>query len=204
MKQLFVALFLLGSLFNSSSQGIVSFNNTSAVLTSPPDRLVRFDPLTIGTGAPNPFGTNNAPVVGANFVAQLYYGASTADEGSLTAVSVSPATFRPSTTANPGTWIVGQQRVLDGFNLGDTVNLQVRVWDITFGSTYSTVTGGLRGTSTVFSYFIDPFPSGDDFMHNFQGFNITAVPEPGTMSLVIFGILCLGFVKWKPLRLVIF
>ena len=98
-------------------QGTVRFSNVSADLSSPPDRLVRFAP-----GTANPYGTNNAPLVNfgtASFRAQLYYGASTATEGSLLAVSTAPSAFRASTTtAEPGTWAPGN-RTLTGFNPGE-------------------------------------------------------------------------------------
>src|SRR5262245_14305478 len=120
MKRLLLVSFLLGGLTSTRSQGFVVFDNTTSSLQSPPDRLVRF------TNAANldPAFTDGRPVfTNANNIglrAQLYYGASTAAEGSLVSVSAAPATFRSSTSANVGCWF-GGGRTLDGFNLGDTV-----------------------------------------------------------------------------------
>ena len=179
------------------AQGTVTFDNRTSTLSSPPDRLVRYDPVTVGIDPTyNPFGSNSAPVVNFNTVggykAALYYGASTDSEGSLVAVTEAPANFRLSTTANPGTWGQGT-RVLGSFVGGNTVNLQVRVWDSTFGATYEDwlLSGlGLGGVSSVFQYTI---PSGSTpappefFMSNFQGFNIHPIPEPATVALAGLG-----------------
>jgi hypothetical protein len=91
MKKL-ILLIHVAFAISTSGQGTVRFSNVSADLSSPPDRLIRFAP-----GTSNPFGTNNAPFVNygtTSFRAQLYYGASTATEGSLVAVSTAPAMFR--------------------------------------------------------------------------------------------------------------
>src|SRR5688572_31345030 len=56
-------------------------------LPSPPDRLVR--------------DVNGNPLVGTNYVAQLYYGGS---PDSLTATTAQPARFRSPDTSLPGTW----------------------------------------------------------------------------------------------------
>jgi hypothetical protein len=181
---------------DAHAQGSVNFSNQSTALSSPPDRLVRFDPVTVGTNAPNPFGTNDAPVVGTNFVAQLFFGASTASEDSLAPVSTAPATFRTVTTASPGTWFNGN-RTIEGFQGGDTVNLQVRVWDITHASSwaqYLAAPQGLAGKSLLFLYTLPSGyvpPIGLDNMQNFQGFYIFNVPEPSGFSLCALGIVVL-------------
>jgi hypothetical protein len=187
MNKVLVALLLLRSLVNVEAQGTVNFSNLSTARITAADRLVRFDPVTVGTSVPNPFGTNNAPVVGTNFVAQLFYGASTASESSLVPVSSAPATFRSSTSPNPGTWF-GGQRTLGGFGGGDleTMNLQVRVWDITYASSwdeYLSHPQGLAGKSSVFSYtIIGTAPFATD-MQNFEGFSIS-IPEPLPLWLI--------------------
>ena len=198
MKRLFFLFPLLIGIASAFAQGIVVFDNRTVTLSSPPDRLVRFDPVTVGTDAPNPFGTNNAPVVGTTFLAQLYYGSSTATENSLVPVSSAPATFRNSTTANHGAWIQGV-RTLDGFGSGETLTLQVRVWDSTFGSTFESTGGnGVQGRSLMFLYTI-PGPVGAPpdafFMENFRGF-VIGVPEPSTTAL--FGVaLCICWIIVK-------
>ena len=183
--------------FNSFGQGTVNFSNSSLDIVSPPDRLVRYD---ASAASINPAYTAGSRVFSngtAGLRAQLYFGASTANESSLVAVSAAPTTFRGSTSANVGTWIGGGSRALDGFSSG-TVNLQVRVWDINLASSYEAATAlgaayaGLLGTSLIFQYTIptDPLAPLSAFnMNAFQGFNIgtVVIPEPSTIVLAGLG-----------------
>src|SRR5258708_1213981 len=102
-------LFSVFAAFAVQGQGYVFFANDTGLLTSPPDRLIRFASADIPG---NPFGTNNAPAVSTNFLVQLYYGNSTASEWSLVPVSSAPARLRSSTTAMPGVWVGGGDRTL--------------------------------------------------------------------------------------------
>jgi hypothetical protein len=192
MKNIALVSLLLGSLANAQGQGTVYFANESAFLSTPPDRLVRFfwaEPF-------NPYGTNHSPIVnvtGVSYVAQLYFGSSTTSERDLFPVSAPPAAFRSSTTPQPGTWISGF-RTLEFFSPGDTVNLQVRIWDLQLASTYEAAAaggglGGVLGASRMFSYTIPTNPLGLNsyYMQNFQGFEIGGlgdpVPEPSTFLI---------------------
>jgi hypothetical protein len=209
MKPIITILLFVGSLADLGAQGTVRFTNSSADFTSPPDRLVRFDPVTVGTNPQfNPYGTNNAPVVNVGssvYFAQLYYGPSIATEGSLIAVSAAPAFFRPSTTTGePGTWSPGT-RTLDGFPDGP-VSLQVRVWDGQYASSWEAASAlgqnyrGLLGESLVFQYVIptDPLANLDTFtMRNFEGFTIGIVPEPKSASLLIITLCFVGLVAFQ-------
>jgi hypothetical protein len=191
MKKIVVALLFLGKLANTHGQGTLNFSNQSSALSSPPDRLIRFDPATVGTNSPNPFRTNEAPLVGTNFVAQLFYGASTSPENSLVAVSTAPATFRASTSPNAGTWAPGT-RTVTGFTTGDTVHLQVRVWDRTYASSwdeYLIVRQGLAGVSSMFSFTfcVAACPPGTEDMQNFVGFSV-GIPEPSIGLVFVLGI----------------
>src|SRR5262245_59037196 len=92
-------LLLLGTLAlvtsSALSQGTVNFNNNGLIAGNPPSVLVYLgDPAEDGT-----------PLVGTNWVAQLYYGAPGTPESALVPVESSPALFRPPTTSSPGTWI---------------------------------------------------------------------------------------------------
>jgi hypothetical protein len=163
--------------------GTVTFRNDVDFFTSD-DRLVR--------------DVSGMPLVGTNYLAQLYYGASDATESSLTPVTSPPARFRPATTDIPGTW-AGGNRILSGFFPGDTVNLQVRVWDGTVGATYEEAysvgfSGTQYGVSAPFAYAIPPL-GGDpqSYIHNFRGF--TLVPEPSLALLAIVGIVGLYFAR---------
>ena len=85
---------------------------------------------------------------------------------------------------------------MEGFAYGSgSVNLQVRIWDITWGVTYEEALAnpsyeGLYGKSLVFEYEIPPapdFPVRYFYMNNFVGFNINVIPEPASFALVGLG-----------------
>src|SRR5262245_10431863 len=112
--------------YSVCGQGTVFFANDSTTLSFPPDRLIRYS--TCG---------DDPPAVGTNWLVQLYYGASTASENQLVAVSSAPARLRASTTTIPGVWSGGGFRTLDGFPFGfGYVKLQVRIWDVSCGGTW--------------------------------------------------------------------
>lgn len=170
------------------AQGTVNFLNDSVTLSSPPDRLIRF--------GPNQGALSNTPAFGTNVQVQLYYGASTAPEGSLIPVTSAPARLRASTSAAIGTWSAGGFRTLTGFDFGaGTVNLQVRVWDLAFGATYelaiqNPLNTGLVGKSALFQYLIPASsgaPGGDFAMKTFSVFTVDAIPEPSTFALAGLG-----------------
>jgi hypothetical protein len=94
-------------------------------------------------------------------------------------------------------WSGGGFRTLQGFDFGSgTVNLQVRVWDITFGATYDQafLSGpGNTGKSAMFQYLIpasSSAPGGDFVMKNFSTFCI-CIPEPSTAALAGLGVVAL-------------
>ena len=126
---------------------------------------------------------------GTNMSAQLYYGAAGAPADSLIPSTSAPARFRQSTSTSIGTWS-GGTRTLTGFNPGDTVTLQVRVWDGNRGNTFETRTGGNFGQSATFTYLIppgpQPIPTTDYYMRNLA--SITLVPEPSVIGLGLVGI----------------
>jgi hypothetical protein len=166
------------------ADGFVDFRNDRSFRTSA-DRLVR--------------DISGAPLVGTNYVAQLYYGPQDADPSSLDPVPYAPAPFRPLTDTQPGTW-AGGDRMLFGFFPGDTVTLQVRVWDGNLAASYEeAATLGFLGTQHGVS---DPFPFTIPavgpppfawYIENFRGF--TLVPEPSVALLGIVGIAGLCF--WR-------
>jgi hypothetical protein len=200
MKKLLLTSFGLALVTAAFGQGTVRFSNVSLDLTSPPDRLVRFGTIALGTqGAWN---TNNGPVVNYgthSYRAQLYYGASTASEGSLIPLTVAAALFRSSTTTSePGTWAPGN-RTFVGFDTGATLNLQVRVWDFSFGSTYELAalngaTDNLIGASLVFQYTVPTDPLASPAAFTMTSFNVGGpfqlhpVPEPASLALAGLGI----------------
>ena len=180
-----VATLLAGCLVvRGQGTGLVDFNNDRAFST-PADRLVR-----------EPWG---APLVGTNYLAQLYYGPSGASASSLNPVTAAPAAFRDATHTSPGTWSGGYRR-LDGFTTGQYVTLQVRVWDGTVASTYEDAAavdflGTSHGVSEPFLYLIPSISGLPEFffMEEFRGF--TLVPEPSVALFAMVGIAGLYF--WR-------
>jgi len=166
------------------AQGFVNVNNRS---------LTPAQPVTSSTGA---------SLVGTNFVAQIVYGASA---GSLSTTLGDVMPFRVATTTSPGTWNPGAAgiRTLTGFVAGNTVSMQVNVWDSTVFSSWSAASAALSagsnatatqaGSSSVFTYVVgaDSDPSAQSIV-NFRGFSLTAipqtvVPEPTTIALGALG-----------------
>lgn len=155
MKTLLTFLAIIGVTGSVSAQGTVSFNN-SVTFKAQGDRLVR-----------DPGGT---PLVGTQFVAQLYCGPSPDD---LRPVTNAPARFRAPTTAAPGTWS-GGTRTVPGYGAGDTLWLQVRVWNHAQFPTYEDAVagGGVRAQSCAFTYTIPGggAPAPEEFwIENFPG-----------------------------------
>jgi hypothetical protein len=105
----------------------------------------------------------------------------------LSAHTAAPSRFSP-TASGAGTWI-GNDRTLTGFAPGQTVAMQVVVWDMRSGSTYENA--ALRAASRVFTYTVplDPLaPPAAYFMEGFGGFNgLSFVPEPWVTGLALVG-----------------
>jgi hypothetical protein len=135
--------------------------------------------------------SDGTPVVGTHFLAQLYYGVSA---NSLTPVLAPPRTFRDVPVTDPlaGTWF-RTPRFLTGFSPGNTVILEVRVWDGAIAPTYEEAAavnflGTQHGTSATFTYTIPPIgpPGSAWYMENLRSF--TLVPEPAVVALTVVGI----------------
>jgi len=144
--------------------GEVDFNNTRTFSTAA-DRLLRFP--------------DYSPVVGTNFVVQLYYGTNAA---SLIPVPSPPLRCRNVQPSDPlaGTWS-GARRTLVGMSPGTTATLQVRLWDSDWGSTYQEAqTNGSRfhGQSTTFTYRVPPHGSSplDYYIEGFRAFSTHCPP----------------------------
>ena len=123
-------------------------------------------------------------------------------EGSFIPLSAGPANLRQSTSASAGFWINGGARTFQSANVGDTLNLQVRLWDINFGATFEAARANpaYRSSIGVSALFLFTVVANTDAanqrMFNFQGFSLTFVPVPepsmfalaglGAAALVIF------------------
>jgi hypothetical protein len=194
---------------SAGAQGTINFANDTASLSSPPDRLIRFgDRIDPG----NVFQTNGAPAVGTNFQVQLYYGASTAQESSLIPLTSAPGRLRASTTSVPGVWSGGGVRTLSFFAPGDTVKIQLRVWDINFAPTFEQALANPAyvsslGVSPSFLYTIPA--SGNPTlaelaMNNFTGMCIgtpeSCIPEPESGLIFLCGLIVIGFAKTRGVK----
>jgi len=188
MKKVILTTLMSMAAVAAFAQGTVTFLNDAATLSTPPDRFVRFGPqAAVANGV-----TNNAPAFGTNLLVQLYYGASTAAEGSLIAITAGPARLRASTSTAVGTWSSGGTRTLSAplGAPGTVLELQVRVWDQNFGATYELAgANGVQGKSGIFLYTVPQTtdPPASFVMAGFQSFTINAVPEPGTLALAGLG-----------------
>ena len=198
MKKLLITATLIAAAGSAFAQGTVNFANaTSSYGTNVPDHLVRFGPTAAQVNVALPgslVASNSANVDLSGLRAQLFYGASTVNApGSLTAVTDAPATWRASTSANAGSWL-GGFRTLLGFNPGETVHLNVIVWDIRSTSdplqALATLgNGGLFGQSGIINYTIPAAGSPPTaYLPGGQlPFTIGIVPEPGTFALAGLG-----------------
>ena len=173
MKKLFITGLVILTTASAFAQGTVNFNNN--VLTPVPLVLL---------GDPSA----NIPLVGTNYVAELWAGAGAA---SLAPVSGSISKFRAPPTAFPGTWSGKPTLALPLGGVNVPITLQVRVWDASVYTTYATsAAAGFGGSSTPFTYTqlisLPPSPS-DTFMIGFTSFGVVPVPEPSTIFLSLFG-----------------
>jgi hypothetical protein len=182
MKSGLLTILLLGAVTSTMvhGQGQINFDNRATIL-----------------GSAQPVLIAGTPLVGQDYVAQLFF----AD--SLTpAVTQSPAFFRPPTTSLPGTWAGGLRDFLPSAGgPGATVTLVVGVWQ---GGVYSTIeqqlasgdTSSWWGFSHPFTYTIPELtaPPAAFAMANFRGF---LVPEPSMIALGLLGGLVLLFRRKK-------
>ncbi len=175
-----VALLLVcGLTVPAVAQSAVVFRN-DVIFATEADRLVR-DP-------------QGSPLVGTNWVAQLYYGTAGAPESSLVPVADAPAPFRVPTTPLPGTW-QGGSRVLPGVGDNQYATLQVRVWDLVRYPTWEAALGAagvnrVLGQSAPFTQDVGSCGPGPvcGTMEAFRGFQLVVIPEPGSVRLLLLGL----------------
>jgi hypothetical protein len=158
-----------------SAQGTVIFQNHGEIFLTEADRRV----YAGAVGA--------TLLVGTNYAAQLWYGAP--GETILSPVPDAIRLFRVPTTTFPGTWNTAPTAlvVLPGVNVGQTTQLEVRVWDIqkfeSFGAALAG--GGEVSRSQPFNYIV-PQPGSVPAaysMDNLRAFASLSIPEPSTLAL---------------------
>lgn len=171
--RLVVPVGLVALAATANAQGGLRFCNDC--LPSPPDRRV--------------LDVNCDPLVGTNYVAQLYYGSG---PDSLVADTAAPSRFRAAGTPPAGTW-VGAVKTLVSVAPGTILYLQVRVWDLDAAPTYDqateNMTGAQYGKSGIFTHVMratpcePPDPVDCDLMLNFRGFKLVTNPPPNILVI---------------------
>src|SRR5688500_2232630 len=118
---------LLCTLAAVSAHGQATLQFCNDCLPSPPDRLVR--------------DVHGNPLVGTNYVAQLYFGWR---REWLQATTAQPAPVRAAGSGLPGTW---QRRTISlvGVAPGAPFHVQVRVWDTSIAPTYEQASASPTG-----------------------------------------------------------
>ena len=158
-----------------SAQGTVIFQNHGEIFLTEADRRV----YAGAVGA--------TLLVGTNYAAQLWYGVP--GQSSLSPVPDAIRLFRVPTTTFPGTWNTAPTAavVLPGVDIGQTTQLQVRVWDIQIFESYHAAIagGGATIASEPFLYTV-PLPGSAPAaycMDNLRAFASLSIPEPSTLAL---------------------
>lgn len=164
-----------------SAQGTVTFQNHGEIFGDPPGVVID---RRVYAG----FVGNGQALTGTNYAAQLWYG--TPGETILSPVPDAIRLFRVPTTTFPGTWNTAPTAlvVLPGVDIGQTTQLQVRVWDIQrFQSYYAALAGGgATIASERFLYTVPPPGSAPSAysMDNLRAFASLSIPEPSTVALL--------------------
>lgn len=168
---------------NLFAQGTIAFLNNSATLV----RLDASAAAVFGVAANSPVPKYNATT--APFVAGLYYGAGSTAPTTLAKTAnfsaFSAGTFNGGTTT------------LTGVGENAPVNLQVKVWESTYGATYEAALGagmingrnGVVGQSAVWNMLAGNATTVPNLASGgFQGFTTSVVPEPSTFALGLLGL----------------
>jgi hypothetical protein len=181
LSKLVIALGCLLLTSNTWGQGLVTFQNANSISGWKPvaDRHVKWGDNNFGYA----MGVNVSSSHVATVRAQLFYGVPGSQPDQLTEVQFAPATFKGGSSSTLGSWF-GGTRTLPGFTSGNSVALQVRVWDYALSTNaglaraalgtiaYGDTNGGHYGESEVFSYTV---PSEGSSSSEYLMNNLTSV-----------------------------
>lgn len=168
---------------NLFAQGTIAFLNNSATLV----RLDATAAAVFGLAANAPVPKYNATT--APFVAGLYFAPGTGTPATL-AKTANFSAFSAG-TFNGGTV------VLTGVAENAPVNLQVRVWESTYGATFEEAANagviggrnGVLGQSAVWNMLAGNATTVPNLASGgFTGLTVTVVPEPSTFALGLLGL----------------
>jgi hypothetical protein len=184
MKKTTVTLLIVALASTLVGQGSVDFKNFGQFPT-PADRLVYFGQV------------GGDKLVGTNYAAALYY--TRPGTSDLTLLPTAIRLFRDPTTTMPGTWntFPGSYVFFPDVGIGQTITLDVRVWDIQQFSSWegAIAGGGVHGESAPFSY-ITPVIGGPPtlwLMDNLRAFAV--IPEPPVMVLWLVLLSVFGVIR---------
>jgi len=171
--------------------GLVSFQNTESGKSGVTGHLIT-----------NFNGTTRTPLIGTQYMAELYYLDTTSS--SLVAIPSTISPFKASTTSAPGTWNGPAANValpagyggVDYFDdgTGETgdfypTTLAVRIWDSTTGATWENAATRTATANFVYiQHFSVPTAPTDTQMLTQGQATITTVPEPSAIALSILGV----------------
>lgn len=177
MKKLLLSLPLLAlTALGAQAQGYVMFANVDQNITVEKriSDLITGDYLT------------------SAYVAQLFVGPNGALESVLTAVD-SPVAFLDSPPESQGDFL-GNELAIAGYNPGDTVTFEVRVWPTiyaTWGQAYGLAVNDSNihvGRSGTFSFVLGTQGSITELVFSMPLFAVQIVPEPSAVALGALGL----------------
>ena len=202
MKRYLLCLLLVMLVRSGFAEGMVDFRNGSVVFATTANRKI--------------YLPGGIPLVGTNYVAALYYlpgadrGAEIFSGGNLAfgLNGLAYAHFRPETTSQPGVWLnspqVGNMRYLVGVSLGQTVTLQVRVWDITRHPDWPrAVINGEYQMTAPFNYLVPP-PTASPQTFYMENMRSSVVLQPPSVPLTVSKVGDSAILSWPALTYVPF
>jgi hypothetical protein len=174
MKKIVALMALLGTASAGLAQGTLNFSSFATGVNAP---------------ATNVFGTRitagTAPG-GASYVAGLFFSTSTNAASSDLQFAGFTVPFSTLTLSGGG-YFLGGARTINGAS--GAVVAQVRVWDLSRGTSYDTARngGGEYGESNLILVNLALPPAPPPPMTGLQGFGLKIIPEPSTFALAGLG-----------------
>lgn len=191
MKQLLLAVGIIGVALSSFAQGTVVFNNRFTASTPPVDAPVYRDVVT---------GSLADRLEGTAWLAQLYGGAANQTEAQLVPVLGAAVPFRTGAAAGYVDVGTDNSRTIPGTVSGGSAVLQLRVWSAAAGATWEVAQAAAQTNPTyrtgksnliTVSGLGGPVPSSPDAppapLVGLQSFAVVPVPEPASIAMGILG-----------------
>lgn len=135
------------------------------------------------------------------YQAQLFVGPNGALESVLASVDV-PVLFLDSPPESQGDFL-GSELAINGYNPGDTVTFEVRVWPTAYATWTQGYTAALNdsnihvGRSGTFSFVLGSSGSITELVFSMPLFTVQIVPEPSVIALGALGLGTMFFRRRK-------